>query len=103
MTNALIFNVHMELGLEFLAIIGLNFPKTKREHCNDFIVEVDGVGLIEQVTNLECPNARDVVDRSPANSPFRWFETSCDPPIGNAAMFRLRRGFYLGCFRFSRR
>ena len=60
---ALVFDVPVQFGLEFMSVIGANLTDAKWELRNDGIDEVNRVGLIVPVVNLECPNARGVVNR----------------------------------------
>src|SRR5580698_2904341 len=61
-TDALIFDVPMEFGLELMAIIGPDFPDTERELGDDVIDEVDRIGLSVFVIDPERPDARCIVD-----------------------------------------
>lgn len=45
MADALIFNVPVELGLEFMPVVGPDFPDAERELFDDVIDKVDRVGL----------------------------------------------------------
>ena len=45
MTDALIFNVPMELGLKFVAIVGAHFPDSERKPGDDVVDEGNRVGL----------------------------------------------------------
>lgn len=62
MSDALIFDVPVELGLELMAIVGSDFLDAERELFNDVIDEVDGVGLCVFVVDFERPDAGCVVD-----------------------------------------
>lgn len=52
----------MEAGLEFMSVIGANFPDTEREPVDDVIDEVYGIGLGMPVVDLESANAGRIVD-----------------------------------------
>ena len=45
MANALVFDVPVELGLEFVPIVRAHLPDTEREALDDVVEEIDGVGL----------------------------------------------------------
>ena len=51
-SNALVFNVPMELDLELMAIVSSNFANAERELLNDMINEVDRVCLRVLVVDL---------------------------------------------------
>ena len=45
MPNTKIFDMPMEFGLEFMAIVRSDFTNAKREFLDDVVDEVDGVGF----------------------------------------------------------
>ena len=53
MTDALIFNVPMEPGLEFVAIVGAHFPDSERKPGDDVVDEGNRVGLGMSVIDFE--------------------------------------------------
>ena len=57
-TNVLILDVPVELGLELMAVIGSGFFDVQRELFDDVTDEVDRVRLCMFVVNLECRFAR---------------------------------------------
>jgi len=62
MADALIFDVPEEPGLELMTVVGPDFFDTERELFDDVIDEVDRVGLCVFIIDLECPDARRIVD-----------------------------------------
>ena len=61
-SNALVFNMPMEFGLELVAIVSSNFANTERKLLNDMINEVDRVCLRVFVVDLKCPDTCRIVD-----------------------------------------
>ena len=53
-TDALILDVPMELGLEFVTIVGTNFPDPEGKARDNVVDEGDGVGLGVPVIDLEA-------------------------------------------------
>ena len=64
MSDALIFDVPVELCLELMAVIGSDLFDAERELFDDVIDEVDRVGLSMFVVDFERPDARRVIDSS---------------------------------------
>lgn len=62
MSDALIFDVPVELGLELMPVIGPDFPDAERELFDDVIDKLDRVGLCVFVIDFERPDARRIVD-----------------------------------------
>lgn len=62
-SNAFVFNMPMEFGLEFVAIVSPNFANAERELLNDMINEVDRVCLRVLFVDLKCPDTCRIVDR----------------------------------------
>ena len=63
MTDALVFDMPVELGLELMAVIGPDFFDAEREFFDDVIDEVVRVCLCLFVVDLERPDTRCVIDR----------------------------------------
>ena len=63
MTDTLILDMPVELGLELVAVVGSDLFDTKRELVDDVIDEVDRVCLCVLVVDFECPDTRCVIDR----------------------------------------
>lgn len=63
MADAPVFNVPVKFGLEFVTVVGANFPNPKRKFADDVIDEIDRIGLGMLVVNLERPDACCIVDR----------------------------------------
>ena len=57
------FDVGVEAGLEFGAIVGLNHADAERQATPDFVEELDGRPLIAGVIDLENPDPRAIVNR----------------------------------------
>ena len=55
MTDALVLDVPVEFGLELMAIVGSDFADAERELVDDVIDEVDGIGLVMALVDLEGP------------------------------------------------
>lgn len=62
MADAKILDMPMEFGLEFMAIIRLDFTDAEWELFNDMINKVDRIGLCVLFVNLQRPNPRSVID-----------------------------------------
>ena len=62
MTDAVIFDMPAELGLELMAIAGPDFLNPERELFDDVIDEVLSVGLCVFVADLERPDASCIID-----------------------------------------
>ena len=62
MTNALVFDMPMELGLELVAIIGSHFFDAKRELGDDIVDEGDGIGLVVALIDFEGPDTRCIIN-----------------------------------------
>ena len=62
MSDALIFDIPVELGLELMAVISPDFLDAERELFDDAIDEVDRIGLCVFVVDFERPDARRIVD-----------------------------------------
>ena len=62
-TNALVLDMPMELGLELMAIVGPHLADPEGEPGNDVIDEGDRIGLGMPVVDLECPDAGRVINR----------------------------------------
>jgi hypothetical protein len=62
MANALVFDVPVKLGLEFVPIVRPHLPDAEREALDDVVEEIDGVGLGVPAVDLEGPGGRSVVD-----------------------------------------
>jgi hypothetical protein len=65
-TDALIFDVPMELCLEFMAVVSSAFPDPERESIDDVIDEVYRVCLCVFVADLKGPETRSAWDSAPA-------------------------------------
>ena len=61
--DAVILDMPMEFGLEFMTIVGANFPDAKRKFADDVINKINGVGLGMLFINFERADARRIVDR----------------------------------------
>jgi hypothetical protein len=63
MADALVFDVPVELGLEFVPIVCSHFPDAEREALDDLVDEQDGIGgLGVPVVDLESHDAGGIVD-----------------------------------------
>jgi hypothetical protein len=62
MADALVFDVPVELGLEFVPIVRAHLPDTEREALDDVVDEQDGIGLGMSIVDLECPHTGGIVD-----------------------------------------
>lgn len=60
--DAKIFNVPMELRLEFMAVIGSDLTDAERELFDDVIREVDGIGLSMFFVDFQGPHPRCIID-----------------------------------------
>jgi hypothetical protein len=60
--DALVLDMPVEFGLEFVAVIRPNFTDAERELFNDIVDEVDGIGLGMAGVYLECPDAGRIID-----------------------------------------
>jgi hypothetical protein len=54
--HSLVFDMPVELSVEFMAIVGPDFTDTKRELFDDVINEIDCAGLGVFLVDFECPN-----------------------------------------------
>ena len=63
MAYAEIFNVPVELGLEFMAVVRSHLADAEREFLDDGVDEVDRVCLIVAVVDFQGANARRIVNR----------------------------------------
>lgn len=70
MSNAKIFDVPMELGLELMAIIGSDLTNAEREFFNDVVDEVDGIGIGMLFVDFQSTNPRRVIDGSVLETPY---------------------------------
>lgn len=61
-SNALVFDMPMEFGLELVAIVSSNFANSERKLLDDMINEVDRVCLRVFVVDLKCPDTCRIVD-----------------------------------------
>lgn len=61
-SNSGIFDMPMELGLEFMAVIRAHFPNAERKLFNDMINEIDRIGLSVFFVDFECPDPRRVIN-----------------------------------------
>jgi hypothetical protein len=61
-TDALILDVPMELGLEFVAIIGANFPDAEGKALDNVVNEGDGIGLCVPAIDLEGTDAGRIIN-----------------------------------------
>ena len=66
----LVLDVPMELGLEFMAIVGSNFSDPEGELVDDIVDEVDGVGLGVFPVDLEGPHAGCIIDSCELETPY---------------------------------
>jgi hypothetical protein len=62
MTDALVLDVPMELGLELMAIVGPHLADPEGEPGNDVVDEGDRIGLGVPVVDLERPDAGRIVN-----------------------------------------
>jgi hypothetical protein len=62
MSNALVFDMPMELCLELMAIVGSHFSNAKGELFDDVVDERDSAGLIVALIDFESSDARCIVD-----------------------------------------
>ena len=62
MTNALVLDMPVELGLKLVAIIGSHFFDAERELGDDIVDEGDGIGLIVALIDFESPDAGCIVN-----------------------------------------
>ena len=62
MTDALVLDVPMELGLELMAIVGADLADPEGEPGNDVVDEGDRIGLGVPVVDLERPDAGRIIN-----------------------------------------
>ena len=62
MTDALILDMPVELGLEFMTVICTDFTDPERDLGDDVVDEGDGIGLGVAAIDLERPNAGGIID-----------------------------------------
>jgi hypothetical protein len=62
MTDALVFDVPVELGLELVPVVRPHLADTEWEALDDVVEEVDGIGLCVPAVDLQRPDAGGVVD-----------------------------------------
>lgn len=62
MANTQILDMPMKLRLELMAIVGPDFPDTKRELVDDMIYEVYGISLCVLFIDFQGTHARGVID-----------------------------------------
>ncbi len=62
MADAPVFDVPVELGLEFVPIVCPHLPDAEREALEDVVDEQNGIGLCMPVVDLEGPYARGVIN-----------------------------------------
>ena len=62
MTDALVLDVPMELGLELMAIVGPHLADPEGEPGNDVVDEGDRIGLGVPVVDLERPDAGRIIN-----------------------------------------
>ena len=62
MTDALVLDVPMELGLELMAIVGAHLADPEGEPDNDVVDEGDRIGLGVPVVDLERPDAGRIIN-----------------------------------------
>lgn len=62
MADALVFDVPVELGLEFVPIVRPHLPDAEREALDDVVDEQNGIGLGVPVVDLQRPDAGGIVD-----------------------------------------
>ena len=62
MTNALVFDMPVELGLKLVSVIGSNFTDTQRKLFDDVVDEGNGVSLVVTLIDFEGSDARCIVD-----------------------------------------
>ncbi len=86
MANALIFNMPMGLGREFMSIVGLNLTNTEREFGNNCVDEVCDVCLSMAIIDLEGADACCVINSCVLEMPdcftiipveFKEFTSTC--------------------------
>ena len=63
MTNPLVFNMPVELGLELMAIVRSDGLNTERKFIYNIIDEVDGILLIMSLIDFKSSNACSIVNR----------------------------------------
>jgi hypothetical protein len=63
MTDALVLDMPMELGLELMAIVGPHLADPEGEPGNDVVDEGDRIGLGMPVIDPECPDAGRIINR----------------------------------------
>ena len=71
-TDALILDVPMELGLEFVTIVGTNFPDPEGKARDNVVNEGDGIGLGMPIIDLEGSDAGGVIDGCVLVAPDRF-------------------------------
>ena len=57
MTNALVFDVPLELRLELMPVVRPHLSDTEREVLDDVVEDGDGIGLGAPALDLESPDA----------------------------------------------
>ena len=63
MTDALVLDMPMELGLELMAVVGPHFADPEREPGNDVVDEGNRIGLSVPLIDFEHPDSGCVIDR----------------------------------------
>jgi hypothetical protein len=102
-TDALILDVPMELGLEFVAIIGTNFPDPEGKALDHVVNEGDGIGLGVPTINLEGTDARRIVDGCVLVAPDRFAVLSLECQELHIDLDLVARNLFLipGCMNLS--
>ena len=62
MTNALVFDVPVEFGLELVTIIGSDFADAGGKLFDDMVDESDGTGLGVALVDFEGPDAGSIIN-----------------------------------------
>ena len=63
MTDSLVLDVPMELGLEFMTVIRPDLLYTERELLDDVVNKVDCISLSVPLVDFQSPHTRCVIDR----------------------------------------
>lgn len=62
MTNALVLDVPVKLGLELVSVVGSDLANAERELLDDVVNEVDCAGLGVFLVNLQSPHPCRVIN-----------------------------------------
>ena len=60
----------VQLGLEFMTVVGANFAYPKGEFFDDMVDEVDGIGLGVFLVDLKCSDPSRVINGCVLETPY---------------------------------